>query len=344
MGEACSPAPTAPSIDRKVRWLGRASTYPETTGAVEVIETHMSWVFLTERHAYKLKKPIRYDVLDFSTVELRLRSCQRELSLNRRLAPDVYLAVVPLTLEPDGALRVAGVGPPVDWLVKMRRLPEARTLEHLIRRGAVTREDVDPAARALARFYQLAVPAGVDGGGYYRHLRDALVSDRQELLDPAYGLIAGEVCRVADEQLAYLETARPTVEGRIREGRVVEGHGDLRPEHIFLTHPPAIIDCLEFSRDLRIQDPADELSFLALECARLGSPKVGTWFFETYRGVTGDDPPAGLLRFYRRLRALRRAKIAVWHLREPDRGRAREWRDRARWYLTEAVLDDGTGE
>lgn len=325
------------SLEHKVACLRRPETYPDPPTRVETIETHMSWVFLTDRLVYKLKKPIRYDVLDFSTRELRLRSCRREVRLNRRLAPHVYLGVVPLTLEPGRRLRLEGTGVKVDWLVKMRRLPEDRVLERRIVEGSVQRPEVDPAAALLAAFYAGASPAPVDGVGYGGHLREGIRADRDELVKEVYALPVEEIERIADAQLSYVDRAHTTLDLRVEQGRVVEGHGDLRPEHIFLTDPPAVIDCLEFSRDLRIQDPLDELTFLALECTRLGGSEVGGWFLETYRDRTGDHPPPGLIAFYWRYRALRRAKVAVWHLRDTARDDADRWRARAAWYLRAAL-------
>jgi aminoglycoside phosphotransferase family enzyme len=219
----------------------------------------------------------------------------------------VYLEVVPLVVEAGGGLRIGGSGPPADWLVKMRRLPAERMLDRRIALGTVTRAEVEPAAALLASFYAKAVPARVDAAGYLRHLRRGIRADRDELTKEMYGLPADDVLRVAEEQLRYTRQNRDTVADRVSSGRVVEGHGDLRPEHICLTEPPVVIDCLEFSRDLRMLDPLDELGFLALECARLGAPAVGEWFMDVYRRATGDAPPADLLRFYRRFRALRRA-------------------------------------
>ena len=330
-----------PSLRDKVAFLRRPDAYTPAPEAVEAIETHMSWVFLTDAHAYKLKKPIRYDVLDFSSLALRRRSCEREIRLNRRLARDVYLDVVPLTMEPGGALRLGGSGLPTDWLVKMRRLPEDRTLEELILESAVTREAVEPTARLLAAFYATAVPAPVDAAGYLQHLREGTCADRDELVRDAYRLPAEDVLRVADAQLRYLADAEGLLGRRVAAGRVVEGHGDLRPEHVFLTDPPAVIDCLEFSRDLRILDPLDELSFLALECERLGAPEVGSWFLDAYLGVTRDESPPDLLAFYRRFRALRRGKVAVWHVRDHQIDDEAKWRRRARWYVAVAVASLG---
>jgi aminoglycoside phosphotransferase family enzyme len=299
----------------------------------------MSWVFLTDGFAYKLKKPIRYDVLDFSSRHRRLRSCQREILLNRRLAPDVYLDVVPLAVEPDGGLRIGGSGPAADWLVKMRRLPAERMLDHRIARDSITREEVEPAAALLARFYANAIPAQVDPAAYLRHLRRGIRADREELTKPVYHLPTEEILRVAEEQRRYMRSSRRTLEERVAGGRVVEGHGDLRPEHICLTDPPVVIDCLEFSRDLRMLDPLDELTFLGLECERLGAPQVGGWFLEAYRRAAHDEHPAELLGFYLRFRALRRAKVAVWHLRDDGIriDHANKWIDRAKWYVNAAV-------
>ena len=332
------------TIEEKVLFLKDRNNFPDHPKQLKIMETHMSWVFLTERHAYKLKKPIRYDVLDFSTLALRHRSCRRELRLNRRLAPQVYLGLVSLNVDERGALRLGGAGPAVDWLVKMIRLPAERMLDHVIAEGRVRQPDVEPAAKLLADFYRQARSATVDGRGYRTHLRDGVLADRAELVDAAYGLPAETVLRVADAQLRILEDTPDLFDRRVEQGRVVEGHGDLRPEHVCLVDPPAIIDCLEFSRDLRIQDPADELSFLALECERLGAPVVGHWFFDVYRDVTGDDPAGDLLEFYRGFRALRRAKIAIWHLREPDLDHAEQWRERAEWYLAAADPASGQGQ
>jgi aminoglycoside phosphotransferase family enzyme len=189
----------------------------------------------------------------------------------------------------------------------------------------------------LAEFYAHAVPARVDAVGYLRHLRRGIRADREELVKEKYALPAEDILRVADEQLRYASRARRTLEERVTRGRVVEGHGDLRPEHICLTDPPVVIDCLEFSRDLRMLDPLDELTFLGLECARLGAPEIGGWFMDAYRRATHDEAPAELQRFYLRFRALRRAKVAVWHLRDDDIDDADKWVGRAKWYVQAAV-------
>src|SRR5690606_10963578 len=120
--------------------------YPERPRAVEAIETHFSWVFLTDTHAWKLKKPVRYDSLDFRTPALRRRDCEEEVRLNRRLAPHVYLGVVPLTVDEKGRLAIGGAGQEVDWLVHMLRPPHERMLDHLLVTRALARAEVEPVA------------------------------------------------------------------------------------------------------------------------------------------------------------------------------------------------------
>jgi len=322
-----------PGIEAKVAFLRRPEVYPEKPRAVEVVETHMSWVFLTDRDVYKLKKPVRYDSLDFSTPELRKRDCEEELRLNRRLARDTYLGTAELTFDPEAGLALAGAGEPIDWLVHMRRLPADRMLDERIRRAQISEADVRPAALHLARFYAGAKPIDLAAPEYRRRLERGVRDDLHELCRPEFGLCRSRVVALAEAQLCLLAGHPGLFDRRVDEGRIIEGHGDLRPEHICVTPEPAIIDCLEFSLDLRILDPADELAFLVLECERLGGARVGRWFLDAYREVTGDEPPEDLLRFHRIYRALRRATIAVWHLRDPGVRDHDRWRERARRYL-----------
>jgi aminoglycoside phosphotransferase family enzyme len=324
---------SAPDTAAKVAFLSRRAAYPDATRSVECVETHMSWVFLTDHHAYKLKKPVRYDSLDFSSLELRRLNCEEEVRLNRRLAGDVYLGTLALTLAPGRILQLGGAGETLDWLVHMRRLPADRMLDQLIFSGEIEEASVRPVARRLAEFYARAGTIELAPDSYRKRLEEGVRSDRHELCRPEFGLRADQVTKLAEAQLTFVARHGMLFDQRILQGRVVEGHGDLRPEHICLTPEPAIIDCLEFSRELRIVDPADELAFLALECERLGKPVVGRWFLETYRQVTGDAPPRALMQFYRTYRALRRAKIAAWHLQDPSVRDHEKWRERARCYV-----------
>jgi aminoglycoside phosphotransferase family enzyme len=168
---------------------------------------------------------------------------------------------------------------------------------------------------------------------YRQHLTQSVLATQRELLLPLYALPADGVKAVGASLLTVLEREPTLFDRRAQSGRIVEAHGDLRPEHICLEVPPAIIDCLEFDRDLRSLDPVSELAFLALECARLGALGIGALVLKTYGDATGDRPPEALVTFYWRFHAYHRAKIAVWHLKEPDLGDPETWRSKAEHYL-----------
>jgi aminoglycoside phosphotransferase family enzyme len=320
-------------LEAKVAYLRRPETYPERPTQVDSIETHMSWLFLTDRFVYKLKKPIRYDRLDFTTLSLRRFYCEEEVRLNRRLAETVYRGTVALTREEGGALALNGAGQPVDWLVHMRRLPESRMLDWILARRVVEEDEVRAVALRLAEFYANARRISISTAEFCKRLEEGIHDDRHELSRPEFGLPRERVEAIASNLLAFLAKNTELFEERVRMGRIVEGHGDLRPEHICLTPEPVVIDCLEFCQELREQDPADELAFLALECERLGQPRVGDWFLGAYEERAGDRPSRPLLEFYRTYRILRRAKIAAWHLSEPTTRDRERYAARARRYL-----------
>jgi aminoglycoside phosphotransferase family enzyme len=323
------------SLEAKLAFLARPESYPERPARVEIVETHMSCVFLLERHAYKLKKPVRRDFLDFSTVEARLADSTEELRLNRRLSPDVYLGIVALTRDVAGRLALAGEGHVVDWLVRMRRLPAERMLDRALASGRACLDDARRLGAVLARFYGRERPIAFAGGAYHERLvRDVRASAAE--LRRTDDVDCERVAAVERDLLAFLEGARDAVERRAGERRIVEVHGDLRPEHVDLGPPVLVIDCLEFNRDMRILDPLDELGFLALECELRGAPWFGEAVLESYARTARDPAPPGLVGFYRSSRAFLRAKLAAWHTREPGSRGAAHWRERSGRYLAHA--------
>lgn len=327
-----------PGLGAKVAFLSRPESYAEPTSRVDTVETHMSWVFLTDRQAWKLKKPVRAPYLDFTTIAGRRQDCDAELRLNRRLATDVYLEIVPLTLDAGGRLRLGEDGAVIDWLIRMRRLPAARMLDRLIRNGAATSDDLRRVVGRLARFYRDRVPVTVTAAAYRAAFRTGIAASLTELCAPAYGLAASLVAAVCARQGAWLRARAELFDERVRAGRIVEAHGDLRPEHICIEPQPQIIDCLEFSRELRTLDAADELAFLALECERLGAPALAAPIFGTYAEATGDAPPQALLEFYQSYRACVRAKLAIRHLDDAAPREPSKWAAQARDYLRLADL------
>jgi uncharacterized protein len=322
----------ATELAAKVAFLSRAQSYPSGTHDVARIETHMSWVFLTEAHAYKLKKAARTAYVDLRSLAARAHNCTEEVRLNRRLSSDVYLGVIPLVKDSAGNLALAASGDVVDWIVEMRRLPSDRMLDHLVQAGTVSRRDIDALARRLCEFYRRSPPAVIAPARYRQDFSDSIAACRRELIRPAYNLSAERIEHVCARQLAFLSRT-DLFDARVHDGRIVEGHGDLRPEHICLESEPQIIDCLEFSRRLRTLDATDELGFLALECERLGAPDIGRQILDAARGENGDAAPAALLAFYQSYRACVRAMLAILHLRDGPVQDPAKWTARAVQYL-----------
>ncbi len=318
---------------RKVAFLSQPANYAEAPATVERIETHMSWVFLAGEHAYKLKKAVHYPFLDFSSATARRRDCLEELRLNRRLAPKVYLGVVSLTREADGRLMVDGDGEPVDWLVRMRRLPRARMLNKAMAAGAVPDAELDAVVRLLVDFYRNQSPDPVTPEVYRRTLEHDVRTNRQVLLEPQYRLAREAVEPIIFAQLERIHTMPRLFDERVAAGRVVEGHGDLRPSHIFLGPPPQIIDCLEFNRELRVVDPLDELGYLALECRLRDHKDVGDRLLARYAEFDNDPAPPALLAFYQSRRACLRARLSLRHITSNEAPTDAAWRNRAQAYL-----------
>ena len=283
------------SLEEKVVFLGSLATYPELTVPVEIKETHMSCVFLAGDTVLKLKKPAKYPFLDFSTVAAREFNCREEIRLNRRLAPDTYIGVVPLTLEPDAKLALDGVGEVVDWLVKMRRLPADRMLDSAIKNGTVTRVEVESVADRLVTFYEHSAPANLTPQEYISGISGELTLNEDVLTMPEFDLPQATLVTVLKSIQNFVARDSRMLLNRVENGHIIEGHGDLRPQHVCLVDPPVIIDCLEFNRSLRLVDPFDELTFLGLECELLGASWIGSLLIERCADALGGAPDDRLL-------------------------------------------------
>ena len=330
---ACASGTGDPGLAAKVAFLSRPESYAEPSRTVVTVETHMSWVFLLDQHAYKLKKPVRLPYLDFSTEALRRAACTDEVRLNRRLASDVYLAAVPLTFTAGHALAIEGAGRIVDWLVRMRRLPAERMLDRMIAARTLTADDVGRVVRRLAAFYRACAPIPTSAEAYLQRFAAGIGENLRELARPAYGLAAADVEDLCERQRAALDRHADALAARARAGRIVEAHGDLRPEHVCIEAEPQVIDCLEFSLDLRSLDPVDELGFLTLECERLAAGWVHARVFAAFAEATADTPSPALVAFYQSYRAAIRAKIAAWHLNDDGIHAPAKWTARAADYI-----------
>lgn len=329
-----SPAGTDDALGDKLAFLRKPTAYAEATAWVEARETHMSWVFLTEGYAYKLKKPVRYSYLDYASLERRRSMCEQEVLLNRRLAAWVYLGVAALVRDAAGQLALCAAGTPVggtvvEWLVQMRRLPEERMLDHAIRRNAVHEVDAARTAGHVAAFLAHAPRAARTAQEHIGRQRRAIAENAAAIA--AARLPGGQAERVTERLSAFLDNRNGVLESRVAAGKIVEGHGDLRPEHVFLGQPAAVIDCIEFDRELRLIDPLEELAFLWMECIRLGAGQWGEMFLQVYLRESGDRAAEELLQFYMSSRAFLRARLALGHL--DGAHDAKHWLGKAEEYL-----------
>ncbi len=264
----------APALADKLHFLASPAAYGAAVAQVEVKETHMSYVFLTEDRVYKLKKPVRRPSLDLTSLAARQANCLEEVRLNRRLAPDLYLGTVALTFSGEGELALGGSGKTVDWLVVMRRLPASFMLDRLLTRDGLAKSKVDELADLLGHFYRTTEHPKLAPETYMARL---VAEHRSNLVVLAHSFpnfdrnVALRINRRID---AAIKRLAPLLQARAAEAALVEGHGDLRPEHICFNAPIVIFDCLEFNAELRTLDPFDELAYLALECSVLVRQQV----------------------------------------------------------------------
>jgi aminoglycoside phosphotransferase family enzyme/predicted kinase len=276
---------------------------------VEMRETHISWVFLTREHAYKLKKPLVLDFLDYGTAERRREMCLEEVRLNARLAGDVYIGVCALVRSDDGLRIACGAAPEaVDYLVQMRRYDEAQTLAAMIARSEASQIDAAAVGRRVARFHECCRVVCRRRGAaavreeIERNLRE-LLAEIDSAANRARVLALGRFMR------AFLESRGAELDQRAAGGRLREGHGDLRAEHVLLRPALRIVDCVEFDSSLRTLDVADDLAFLVMDLAGLGTDSLVRALVDAYRDAGGDCGDDTLLFFYAVHRALVRAKV-----------------------------------
>ncbi|MDO8985980.1 hypothetical protein [Cypionkella sp.] len=329
---------TAPASCAKGVTLGdKVAFLTQMPGVVQVIETHMAFVFLTADFAFKLKKPVRFGYFDHRTLAARATACAEEVRLNRALAGDVYLGTLCL-VQAQAGLALWGDGPVVDWLVQMRRLPADRMLDALItaRQQSPSEAELAAVVAHLAQFYRQQQTAPVPAGLYLAHLQREQAINSENLHRMAGFLPDIPLALVTTDLQNRIARLGAEIVAREKAGLVVEGHGDLRPEHACLTAPPVIFDRVETALELRVIDIFDEVGYLAAECTLLGRPDLGLCLM---RGLVeaGFAPPSqDLQTTFAMFRLVTRARLALDHLRDPDPRTPDKWPAKARIYLTEA--------
>lgn len=286
---------------------------PATHGGhdVERIETHGSIVFLAGQHAWKLKRAVRYDYMDFSTVERRRLMCEGELRLNRRIAPTLYHAVVPVTREDDGHLAISGHGEVVDWLVAMQRFEQEALFDRLASRNALDPGLMAPLGRAVARLHAQATPRPDRGGA--DNMAWVIDGNASGLREFAADIVAeADICRWTDAARARLAVDTPRLERRRHDGRVRYCHGDLHLRNVVvLPEGPTLFDGIEFNEALSCIDVAYDLAFLLMDLWRRDLRSHANVVWNAWLAEVDDLDAVPLLPLFLSCRAAVRAKTSA---------------------------------
>jgi hypothetical protein len=305
--------------------MTRPDFYPHHVSTIEQRETHISKVFLTGGYAYKIKKPVYLEFLDFTTLARRKHYCQQEVILNQRLTRDIYLDVVPITRK-KGNYYLAGPGETVEYAVKMRQLPEKLSMLQLVRRGKLDRDCIDELARVLARFYQQSSTGdNINKIGtwstIWTNTEENFIQTEQfagSLLDQHMFQIIRAATR------SFLIRRKALFDRRVEREKIRDCHGDLRTGHIYFNDGIQIIDCIEFNDRFRYADITSDLAFLTMDLDFEGHPQVARHLINSVLDYTKDEEMLVLLEFYKCYRAFVRAKVNCFCLQGQDTANSRQ--------------------
>ncbi len=292
----------------------RPGFYPDAPSKVELKQTHMSYVFLAGEHVYKVKKAVHFDFADCSTIRVRYELCCEEVRLNRRLARDFYIGVVPIfrdrrrfilgdeseSFDPGAA----------EYAVKMRRFPERRMLDRLVRNGEAGVAEIDALAKRLADFHRGVSSAGGRLYGSAMSIYRLTLGNLDECARFIGSTLTDSQFKAINDYLKdFILAHYEALNDRVRQAYVRDGHGDLRCEHICMTPDIQIFDCVEFSERLRCGDVAAEIAFLAMDLDSLSASRLSDGLVEAYAKETGDNVFPTLINFYKCHRACVRGKV-----------------------------------
>ena len=301
-----------------VEVLLKPQAYPHKPQKIELVQTQMSFIFLTGEYVYKVKKPVNLGYLDYTTLEKRHFFCRQELELNRRLCPDVYLAVIPI-VEEKGELRIEGQGKAIEYAVKMKKLPGERMMDVLLSQGQVTPEMVARVAEKLADFHKKAQTNQEIGAfGKLDVIRgncDENFAQTEKYI--GISITAEEYQHIENYTDNFVDSNPSLVDKRVREGRIRDCHGDLHAAHVCFTDDICIYDCIEFNDRFRYCDVASEIAFLAMDLDRYGRAGLSRHLVNTYVGLSHDEGLLRLLNFYKCYRAYVRGKVESFKLDDP---------------------------
>jgi aminoglycoside phosphotransferase family enzyme/predicted kinase len=301
-----------------VKALLEPKAYPEKVGKIELVQTQMSFVFLTKEFVYKVKKAVDLGYLDYTTLDKRHFFCQKEVELNRRLCPETYLGVVPVTRD-DGAIRIGGRGETMEYAVKMRRLPQEKMMNVLLANDGVSAEMVGGVAKKLADFHKKAeTNSEISAFGDIK----AITINTDENFDQTENYIGRTISEdnfrhIKEYTDGFVEKNTPLFRKRVKESRIRDCHGDLHAAHICFTDSICIYDCIEFNDRFRYCDVASEMAFLAMDLDHYGRADLSRSLINAYVAESGDKELLKLLGFYEAYRAYVRGKVESFKLDDP---------------------------
>ena len=298
--------------------LVRPEAYPAPRPtSIQLVTTHTSWVFITDRDVWKVKRPVDYGFLDYTTVDRRRHFCHEEVRVNRRLTSDVYLDVVPVRFA-EGRHAFTGSGSVVDHAVRMRRLPETASAERLVREGRLTHEHLAALAARLGTFYAASPP--VPSWGSVDDVRTNVTENFDQVRAYIGRFVERDTFEAVERwQLERLARDASTFATRQRQGHVRDGHGDLRLEHVYFEGAePVVIDAIEFNERFRIGDVAADVAFLAMELDARSRPDLAASFLAAVARETGDYDLYAVVDFYLSYRAWVRGKVASFVAADPS--------------------------
>jgi len=308
-----------PQLPELVQALLNPEAYPETPPqGIELVQTQMSFVFLTDDYVYKVKKSVNLGYLDYTTLDRRHFYCQREVELNRRLCPDAYLGVVPITQDKSN-ISIEGQGEIIEYAVKMRRLPQQAMMDGLLANNQVSSQMVASVAQKLAEFHQQAeTNANISAFGNL----DAITKNTEENFSQTVEYIGRTISqakyrRIKDYTDSFIEENTPLFHKRITGGRIRDCHGDLHAAHICFTNGICIYDCIEFNDRFRYCDVAAEVAFLAMDLDHYERADLSQSFVNAYVAQSRDEELLRLLNFYKCYFAYVRGKVESFKLDDP---------------------------
>lgn len=306
-------------IPQYIKDLLDPEAYPEPTASVELVQTHISYILLTPVFVYKIKKPVDFGFLDFTTLDKRLHFCNEEVRLNKRLAPGVYLGVVGVN-DDGGRARLEGSGKVTDYAVKMRRLNEDTILEEMLKKDAVTDETIRRVARRIARFHR---EAESDNRITRFGSTNVIRSNVEENFSQTEPQISSTITRGLFEKIkafssGFLDANEDLFRKRMSGGYIRDCHGDIHSEHISVADDINIFDCIEFNERFRCSDTIADLAFLSMDLDFHNRADLSRTLDEEYIMASGDRDGAKLLNFYKCYRAYIRGKVEGFKHCEPE--------------------------